>query len=92
MRTHEYGEAVTQEALDAATRKTLALLPPADNEALYERAEQAVAEFFCPCVTAAEDAAGGKPSTIRAALVSEVIRRVRLALPDRAEPTHGRWP
>ncbi|MGH7066513.1 MAG: hypothetical protein ACREFO_10795 [Acetobacteraceae bacterium] len=77
MRTHEYAEAATDEAVEAAVCWVRSHLGEAEEDVLRKRAAEAVEKFCCPCVTDAEDAAEGRLSVIHEALITEVMQRVK---------------
>lgn len=75
MQTHEYAEAATGAAFDAAVRRLRGSPVESTRAALYAQAAAIVDELFCPCVTDAEDAAEGGRSSIHEGLISELLRR-----------------
>jgi hypothetical protein len=85
--SHEYHHAVDDARLDAAARAVLRQSlrePPAP---LRDVAARVVADTFCHCVTAAEDASEGRFSAIHTALIDEVVRRGRTVIPEPVSQT-----
>ncbi len=87
---HEYGDAVDDEQLEAATRDVLRLLVSTCPLPVHELAAQVVSERFCTCVTDAEDIVEGGLSRIHATLIETVVQRVQAIAADR--PARSRVP
>jgi hypothetical protein len=73
----EYGEAVSEEALDRAVAIGRALLraQPAAIEAI------AVARAYCVCVTDGEDSVEQRLSDVHRTLIADVAKRLAAELP-----------
>jgi hypothetical protein len=74
--SNDYHDAVDDARLDAAARGVLSKSLAECPVPVHDLAARLVTETFCPCVTDAEDACEGQLSTIHAALIAEVVRRV----------------
>ena len=75
--THEYGDPLNAEALDAAAARARALSVEAPRVPLDRHIEQAVREYVCSCAVGIEDQIEGGRSGLHEAVVREV--RARLA-------------
>ena len=75
--THEYGDPLNAEALDAAAARARALRLAAPELPLDHHLERAVREHVCSCAVTIEDQIEGGRSGLHEAIVREV--RARLA-------------
>jgi hypothetical protein len=82
--THEYGESINAEVIEAAVVMTLKLRREAPGVALEVQVDQAVHLSFCACVIDDEDEIEKGLSGTHAAMIVEVTRRVESLL---ANPT-----
>jgi len=88
--THEYGESINPEVIEAAVVMTLKLRREAPGVALETQVDQAVHLSFCACVIDDEDAIEKGLSGTHAAMIVEVTRRVEGLLANPAPMTEGR--
>jgi hypothetical protein len=78
--TDQYVEAAGSERFDAAVAMAIRMWSENRVVPLEDVAARVVTEFFCMCVTDAEDAMEHHFSSIHAGLVAEVVRRTRQML------------
>jgi hypothetical protein len=76
----EYGEAVSEEALDRAVAIGRALLR-AQPAAIETIAAIAVARAYCVCVTDGEDSVEQRLSDVHRTLIADVAKRLAAELP-----------
>ena len=78
--THEYGESINAEVIEAAVVMTLKLRRETPGVALELQVDQAVHLSFCACVIDDEDVVEKGLSGTHAAMIVEVTRRVERQL------------
>jgi len=83
--THEYGESINADVIEAAVVMTLKLKTDAPGVALEIQVDQAVHLSFCACVIDDEDEVEKGLSGAHAAMILEVTRRVEILLAEPAQ-------
>lgn len=74
---YRYDEAINDKLLDEAVRRVIAFRHFRHERSLMELVDIIVPEVFCLCVTNVSDAMEGHRSQVHAAIVSEVLARIR---------------
>jgi hypothetical protein len=80
--THEYGDAISPEAIEEAAARAIDLHRAAPDVALEVHVNQAAEGTICACVLEIEDELEGDLSGTHAALLDELRRRIWLRLQE----------